>query len=542
MVHCQSSKSEFMNFAIFAVRAGTKLFSIPANDLSRFLPTTRPRCRNISTRKDARKVALKIAVRYGCHVPTTNAPLKVLPQVAFDFFSQKFKLYHYCVNDWQWEIGLNLLPEPSDPAKGLWCNLVYKPATITAKPGIGFYKVTAGAGSDESKPKLWAGLLNGFGVVREFNRVVSETIVPKALSFWRNLDLTTQREHEDVRFMCAPEKADFRDDFGVFTGYDRDLGAGHVALIKSPLIFGYFKLKSYPQFQDELITYCETNDETWDRSLLGHWEIFICSAAYNYPIADNVIPVTYERRKRFAGRTDLPVWREQHREIILGRKFRRQQKIVEEDNQAGGRGRAGTGIRKLLAKAGDIASDALLKALTKEVKKRSKVAGAAAGFAVKLAKAALKKKAATSERQRKRGLKPTVRSMKIDTKEEVQARYDKEVKAAARGVEVSQVKQDKELERILRREKAAIKRQNRKILEQRRRWLKHQNKIEREKRKFAKQVARLVKEADKKALRKFSFRQKRPCLPTQQRRPRRKRKRLTSRGRASRRPATKRKK
>jgi hypothetical protein len=90
------------------------------------------------------------------------------------------------------------------------------------------------------------------------------------------------------------------------------------------------------------------------------------------------------------------------------------------------------------------------------------------------------------------------------------------------------------LKRLVRRQKSRAAAENRKIMATRKRWLKHQAKIERERRQLARQVAKAVRDADKRALRKLTARKIKPCFPTQQRRRRRKR-RLTSKGRASRR-------
>lgn len=454
----------------------------------------------------------------------------------FQFIVDFFKWGQLCVNQW--------VIQSADPDKLVQLQLFFEPAAGTVGTGTGFYRVRTG--QTEQEKGDYTGWRHALACVRNaeiaLGKPTGTFLTPATNKIGDLFGIVTRPNIPPAFYPFKQGSARCSNDA------PDNFVSGALSLFPSTIPLLTLDSRSENGVFEALDSYYAAEENRFDvrfprgdylssRYFNTRFVIPVFQLSFvlreSFPTG-NLERVVYARKKRFAGRADLPIWREQHAILELGRKFRKQQLIVTEDNEADGRGREGTGIRKVLAKAGDVVSDALLKAITKEVKKRSKVAGAAAGFAVKLAKAALKKRAATAERQRKRGLKPTVRSKRVANKEEVQARYEKEVKAAARGVEISQVKQDKELERILRREKAAIKRQNRKILEQRRRWLKHQNKIEREKRKFAKQVARLVKEADKKALRKFSFRQKRPCLPTQQRR-RRKRKRLTSRGRASRR-------
>lgn len=269
------------------------------------------------------------------------------------------------------------------------------------------------------------------------------------------------------------------------------------------------------------------------------------------------------RKKRFAGRTDLPHWREQHKILVAGRKFRRQQVIVTEDNQAGGRGRLGTGIKKVLAKVADNVTKKLIGVVAKHVgkaveKKNGKLAGMAAKLGVKAglkkakklavkkfnseseitepgerrALADLRKVSAGIRRHYHRGLKPTVTSKRDADREGVKERHQKSL-AAIKGT-VENIKAQAELKRLVRRQKSRAAAENRKIMATRKRWLKHQAKIERERRQLARQVAKAVRDADKRALRKLTARKIKPCFPTQQRRRRRKR-RLTSKGRASRR-------
>lgn len=491
-------------------------------------------------------------------MPTQISPNNLLPNAAFDFFSEKFKLFHYCVNDWVWTPASDFGPTFPHAGKAYICHLVFKPAEITTKSGIGFFRVESPSGDEESKPKVWSGLLNGFGVVREFGRRVSPAIVVKALELWKNINLTTQAEHGDVKFMCAPEKADFSNQEGVFTGFDRDVGLGRDALIRSPLLFGYFFTSDYPAFTSELINFCEEKDASWDRSRIPDWGICIASSAFNFPIGGNVLPVHYARKKRFAGRTDLPVWREQHRELLLGRKFRKQQKIVEQDNQAGGRGRLGTGVAKLVAKVGKKVTKAMLKAASKHLIKKhvkgkvqkwiakkaaSKVTGKASKAAGKLIMAALGAEAVKQERRLTRTLKATKRIKQIRDKAAMDAKARKQKDAAKSELAKLGLEKEVSVSRELQRQRAEARRQIREVKAQRKRWLKNQAKVDRERKRFARQVAQAVKDADKRALRKLSFRQKRPCFPTQQRRRpmKRRRRRLTSKGTASRRRAPKRK-